>query len=193
MTNPTREKWDKIYSEGGEQHVPAVRVVEENLHLAPNSGRGLELACGRAANSFAFAERGLEMDAWDISPVVIELVNDNARKRGLAVHGEARDVVANPPESGLYDLVVASHFLERDMTSIIIDALKPGGLLFYQTFTQTKVSDTGPSKPEWRLADGELLTMFAPLIPLVYREEGLQGDITQGLRSEALLVAKKPE
>ena len=69
--------------------------------------------------------------------------------------------------------------------------LRPGGLLFYQTFTRTAVSDAGPQKDEWRLADGELLTMFAPLRPVVYREEGRIGALDRGFRDKALLVAVK--
>src|SRR3569623_483484 len=41
------------------------------------------------------------------------------------------------------------------------------------------------------LAERELLSMFAPLRPLVYREEGRVGDLAQGFRNKALLVAIK--
>ena len=191
MTNPTQEKWDRHYQKI--DRMPAMRVVAENLHLLPASGRGLELACGLAANAFLVAEQGIAMEAWDISPVAIDKVNANARKRGLAVTGKACDVMAEPPTPESYDLVVVTHFLERAMTAMIIDALKPGGLLFYQTYTRTKVSDGGPDRDEWRLADGELLTMFTPLQVLVYREEGRQGDLSRGFRNEALLVARKPQ
>jgi len=192
MTDPTREKWDKIYSQSNEQVVPAMRVVQENLHLLPASGVGLELACGLAANSFALAAAGLVMDAWDISPVAIEQVNRRAATEGVKLRGEVRDVVGHPPEAGHYDLVVVSHFLDRGIVPAIIDCLKPGGLVFYQTFTQTRVSAGGPSNMAFRLADNELLTLFGGFKVLVYREEGLQGDTARGFRNEALLVAQKP-
>ena len=192
MSDPTREKWDRIYSESREQVVPAMAVVRENLHLLPDSGAGLELACGLAANSFALAEAGFRMDAWDISPVAIEQVNQRAAQTGLHVRGEARDVVSHPPENAHYDLVVVSHFLDRSIIPAIISCLKPGGLVFYQTFTQTRVSEGGPSNMEFRLADNELLTLFAGFKVLVYREEGRQGDTGRGFRNEAMLVAQKP-
>lgn len=191
-SNPTQDKWNRIYSETDEQAVPALRVVAENLHLLPASGKGLELACGLAANSFAMAGRGLEMDAWDISDVAIEAVNQRAAQENISVKGEPRDVVANPPEGESYDVIVVTHFLDRGIAQTILDSLKPGGLLFYQTFTQTYVTLSGPKKADWRLADGELLSLFAPLRPLVYREEGLVGDTADGFRNEALLVAQKP-
>lgn len=192
MGNPTQEKWDKIYGDNCEPSDHASRVVAENLHLLPVSSRGLELACGLAANSFALAQNGIEMEAWDISSVAAERVNQMAAQRGVKVTASARDVVANPPAVGAYDVVVVSHFLDRTLIPAIIAALKPGGLLFYQTFTRTRIAEGGPKTDEWRLADGELLTLFAALRPLVYREEGLVGDIGKGFRNEALLVAQKP-
>ena len=190
MSDPIQEKWDKIYS-SGEQEKVASRVVLENLHLLPASGKGLELACGLAANSFAIAEHGIEMEAWDISPVAAQRVNEMATRRKIKVTANARDVVVNPPATGEYDVVVISHFLDRAIVPAIINALKPGGLLFYQTFTRTRVAEGGPKTDDWRLADGELLTLFSALRPLVYREEGVMGDVSKGFRNEALLVAQK--
>lgn len=192
MSDPTREKWDRIYSQSREQVVPAMAVVDENLHLLPESGTGLELACGLAANSFALAEAGLSMEAWDISPVAVEQVNRRAAELGLSVKGEACDVVSRPPEQGRYDLVVVSHFLDRSIVPAIKACLKPGGLVFYQTFTRTRVSEGGPGNPDFRLADNELLQLFDGFKVLVYREEGVQGNTAKGFRNEAMLVAQKP-
>ena len=50
-----------------------------------------------------------------------------------------------------------------------MEALKPQGLLFYQTFTHERVTDQGPSNPSYRLAPNELLELFAPLHVLVTR------------------------
>lgn len=191
MSNPTQEKWDTIYSRGSEMDVPAMRVIAENLHLLPSSGRGLELACGLAANSFALAAAGMQMDAWDISPVAVERVRQRAADRGLSVEAAARDVVEQPPNDEHYDLVVVSHFLDRSIMPAIKACLKPGGLVFYQTFTRTKVGQSGPSNSEFRLADGELLQLFSDFQTLVYREEGLVGNLMQGFRNEALLIAQK--
>ena len=191
MTNPTREKWDKIYSKSREQVAAATTVVRENLHLLPDSGVGLELACGLAANSFVLAGQGFKMDAWDISPVAVEQVNQRAAAEGISVSAVAHDVVEQPSEPAHYDLVVVSHFLDRSIIASIIDCLKPGGLVFYQTFSQTRVGESGPSNMAFRLADNELLSLFSGFKVLVYREEGLLGDTRKGFRNEAMLVAQK--
>jgi len=191
MSNPSSEKWDKIYSKNREQLATATAVVRENLHLLPESGLGLELACGLAANSFVLAGQGFKMDAWDISAVAVEQVNQRAATETANVSAVARDVVEHPPEQGHYDLVVVSHFLDRGIIPAIIRCLKPGGLVFYQTFSQSRVGNGGPSNMDFRLADNELLRLFAGFKVLVYREEGVQGDTSKGFRNEAMLVAQK--
>ncbi|MDZ7748090.1 MAG: hypothetical protein U5K43_03940 [Halofilum sp. (in: g-proteobacteria)] len=50
----------------------------------------------------------------------------------------------------------------------------------------------GPRREQFRLAEGELLSLFASLRVLVYREEGDAGDTGLGLRDEAQLVARRP-
>lgn len=191
MNDETRKKWDTIYSNRDGYDAKAAYVLTANRHLLPTSGRALEVACGRGANALWLAELGLEVDAWDISPVVIEQLNGKAKQRQLAIHGQARDVLSRPPENAQYDVVVVSHFLERSLFPLLKAALKPGGLLCYQTFTQVCVSDSGPGNKEYRLAENELLTLCQDLQIIVYREEGRVGDLTQGLRDVALVIAQK--
>jgi SAM-dependent methyltransferase len=186
----TQDKWDKHYREAGLPGAPAA-VLLDNVHLLPRRGTALDLACGLGANSLLLAECGLQTHAWDISPVAIEKLRAIAVERQLPIVAEVKDALRDPIPAVQFDVVVVAHYLERALTHAIIDALKVGGLLFYQTFTRTAVSVEGPQKDEWRLADGELLTMFTPLRPVVYREEGRIGDISQGWRNKALLVAVK--
>lgn len=187
----TREKWDSIYGKNRGLPVPPDRVLVENLHLLPREGTALELACGLGGNAVELARRGLETRAWDISPVAMGQLAEYARDQGLPLECEARDVVEQPPAENAYDVVVVCHFLDRAVVPHIIAALKTGGLLCYQTFTRTRVTDTGPGNPEFRLADNELLKLFASLRVLVYREEGRVGDLDEGFRDEAMLVGQK--
>ena len=186
----TQKRWDDRYRGMGLPGAPAT-VLLENAHLLPRHGTALDLACGLGANALLLAEQGLTTHAWDISPVAIDKLRHIADERGLPVIGEVKDALRDAIPPMRFDVVVVAHYLERALTRPLIDALKPGGLLFYQTFTATAVNNEGPERPEWRLADGELLTMFAPLRALVYREEGRVGDLERGFRNKALLVAVK--
>jgi tellurite methyltransferase len=82
-------------------------------------------------------------------------------------------------------------FFCRDIIPALIQALKPGGLVYYRTFIQQGVSDRGPQQMEFRLADQELLHLFSGLQVLFYREEGCVGNVQKGFRDEAMPVGRK--
>lgn len=187
-----RAKWDAIYNDKAQVPGAPSRVLAENRHLLPAAGEALELACGLAGNAVLLARHGLRTRAWDISAVAIERVAQYARAQGLPLECEARDLLQRPPAPASCDVIAVAHFLDRGLFPHILAALRPGGRLFYQTFTRTRVTGTGPGNPEFRLADNELLRLCAGLEILVYREEGLAGDLGQGLRDEAMIVARRP-
>ncbi len=188
----TQKKWDAIYQKRAEGEYTAVRVLQENRHLLPKDGSALELACGMAANAVFLAQYGLNTTAWDISAVVVERLKASPAMKKLAITFEARDIVQQPPAVASYDVIVVSYFLDRSLIPHIKRALKPAGLIFYQTFTQTYVNEGGPRSRDFRLADNELLQLFSDYQVLAYREEGRVGEHRQGYRDEALIVAQKP-
>ncbi|HKK04584.1 MAG TPA: methyltransferase domain-containing protein [Gammaproteobacteria bacterium] len=190
MSDDMRAKWDARYRDAGGRGAPAV-VLAGNAHLLPERGRALDMACGLGSNALLLAERGLTVEAWDLSPVAIDRLNADAAEQGLSLQGTVRDVVAEPPLPASFDVIVVAHFLERSLCPAISAALRPGGLLFYQTFTRARVTDTGPGNPAFRLERNELLHLFADLSLVVYREEARIGKLTQGFRDQAMLVAQK--
>jgi SAM-dependent methyltransferase len=185
-----KEKWNKRYRDAAGEG-QASRVLRENLHLLPGSGRALDLACGLGGNAVLLAQQGLKVDAWDIADVAIAALQDIALKRRLPLQAEVRDVEIQPAKTDTFDVIVVSYFLDRDIIPALVGALKPGGLIYYQTFTQQRVSDRGPRRAEFRLADQELLQLFSGLQVLFYREEGCVGDVQKGFRDEAMFIGRK--
>lgn len=186
MTNPDQGKWDARYQQT--EKIPrAAQVLTDNLHLLPTSGKALDLACGLGGNALLLARQGLSVEAWDISPVAIEKLAKQAE--GLSIHGKVVDITTEALRPNQFDVIVISYFLERDLATTLIEALRPNGLLFYQTFNQHQLG-RGPANPAYRLQDNELLHLFAPLSVRYYREDGLARE-SLGLADEALLVAQK--
>jgi 2-polyprenyl-3-methyl-5-hydroxy-6-metoxy-1,4-benzoquinol methylase len=186
-----REKWDNRHG-AEDKHPTLARVLQENLHLLPESGTALDLACGLGGNALALAEQGLDVTAWDLSPVAIQRLQRFSSQAGLSnLKAEVRDVEEQPPAPASFDVIVVSYYLERSLIPKLIEALKPGGLIFYQTFTAITVGEEGPSNPAFRLGDNELLDLFRPLKLRVYREENRLGDLQRGARDIALLVAER--
>lgn len=190
MNNPQIEKWNQRYAERQEANHPA-QVLIENKHLLPSQGKALELACGMGGNSLFLARQGLSVTALDFSSVAIEKLHRIAEQEQLDVTAKVMDLNNWSADTSRYDFIVVTGFYQVDLCCRIIEALAPGGLLCYQTFTRFKVREGGPSNPDFLLARGELLQQFAQLHPIVYREERDLGNLQSGLRNQAYLIAQK--
>ena len=186
-----REKWDRIYRQSQAAEPAPAEVLSENAHLLPGSGDALDLACGLGGNALFLARRGFSVSAWDISPVAIEALAVLAAGSGLTLAAQARDVESEPIPRQAFDVIVVSRFLCRELVQPIEDSLKPGGLLFYQTFIRDKPNPQGPGNPDYLLAENELLSLFKGMKVLLYREEGRVGDLRLGRRDEAYFVGQK--
>ncbi|MDH5301662.1 MAG: class I SAM-dependent methyltransferase [Gammaproteobacteria bacterium] len=187
-----QEKWDRIYTVEDISKAKPCALLAENIHLLPHQGTALDLACGLAGNALALIKHGLSAQAWDISPVVVAKLNHYASEHQLPLTAHSCDLTdAQLPES-TFDVIVISHYLQRPLAPAIVNALKPNGLLFYQTFVRdTTPGYSGPSNPDFLLEQGELLRLFAALRPVFYREEGTLGNHQLGQRNIAQLVAQK--
>lgn len=190
QTTAVQAKWDRIYTDSAPDSDPCW-VLQNNLHLLPATGRSLDLACGLGSNALCLAANGFDSYAWDISSVGLTQLKTRATALELNLTTEQRNVEKFPPQAASFDVIVVSQFLHRPSFTVLLDAIKPGGLLFYQTFHQHKLSDKGPSSSDYLLRNNELLQLCDSMTILFYREDGQSGDPEQGLRDCAYLVARK--
>ncbi len=163
--------WNKVYAEKSASDAVAASVLQMHIELLPKQGRALDYASGLGGNAQLLAAHGLQADAYDLSPVAMDKLRQYADETGLPVDTFVLDLEQSPlTESTTYDVIVVSYFLHRNSLRMLADLLKPGGLLFYQTFSGEPFEQCGPSRPEFRLARGELLEVFKDLQLLFYRE-----------------------
>ena len=195
MAVSDKDKWNARYQSkqlNGETKILTPAYILQKYHyLLPTQGIALDLASGLGANALFLAQHNLQSHAWDISSVAIEKLKAAAKSLDLNLHTEVRDVIAKPPENNSFDVIVVSHFLDRQTMPDIIAALRKNGLLFYQTFTKVQVQETGPSNEKYRLGKNELLNLCKDLDVIVYGEEGLIGNVESGFRNEVLFIGQR--
>ncbi len=185
------DKWDRGYSQKECATETACEVLSQNIHLLPLSGRALDVASGLGANAVLLAQNNLYVEAWDISSVAIDKINKFSELHRLKIKSTVRDIEKHPPAKNTFNVICVSNFLHRASFGCLIDSLEPGGLLYYQTFIVDKTIDVGPSNPDYLLMKNELLEFCRGMDVLVYREEGTQGNINNGWRNQAMIVARK--
>lgn len=197
MTETDRERWNRRYSERYAERaydfLPSRWLVEIEAHLKPphTEARALDLACGPGRNAVWLAERGWAVDAWDLSDVALSILVCEREER--AAHGfplpiDVRDVdldnAAIPPDS--YDLVLTMLFLDRRLWPGMAVALRPDGLLAFETFVDLPGGRTSEVSPDHLLRPGELRAAFEALglETVLYDEDGPRGT--------ARLLARRP-
>jgi tellurite methyltransferase len=165
-----REKWNQRYARepvAAFPDTPAEWLVEHRglLEGRATAGRALDLACGDGRNARFLAELGFEVDAVDISDVVIARLTSAAEARGLSVRPRVADL-ERPADLPVdhYDVIVNFNYLQRSLLGGLARALRPGGLLFFETFGRAQVDELGHDlRPEFVLGDNELLRAFGSL------------------------------
>jgi SAM-dependent methyltransferase len=151
--------------------------LTSNAHLLPRTGDALDVACGSGRNALWLADRGLRTTAVDRDADAIEALNVEAARLRLPLKAEVVDLESGhfrfTPDT--YDVIVVVHYLHRRLFPTILDALRPGGLLVYETFTRAQAARGRPTNPAFLLEPGELVMRVQPLEVVVSREGDYEG------------------
>lgn len=189
MSLEDRRRWDAKYAA---RDVPA--QVEPDAWLASCAkglpvGRALDLASGLGHNAVWLATRGWSVDAIDISPVGLQIAQQLAQRQAQHVGWIAADLEQFELPVSAYDLIAVFRFLDRVRLPAMIEAaLKPGGILVYETFTQRHFERFPDSirRRSFLLEAGELPRLFGSLNTVNYQE------LDSPQHSVAQLAARKP-
>ena len=179
MSQTSAQKWDQKYSETN-LHTPAnpCFVLRQHSHLLPFNGKALELACGLGGNARFLAQCGLKTQAWDISDNALTVLNNWASIHQLPIEPVITDLEQMILPYQQFDVIVVSRYLQRTLFTQLVSALKPSGLLIYQTFL-APVQDNAPNNPDFYVQSGELNQAWPNLTTLVYGEGWLFNENTQ--------------
>lgn len=151
------------------QNVPMPTSPSEILikNVKPSQGyRALDIACGSGRNTHYLAELGFEIDAVDISDYALSQINHTNK-----IHPIESDLTNYVISPNTYDLIININYLERKLFPSMIEGLKNGGILIFETFiTAHEPGYHNPSNPDFLLQSNELPTKFSTLKILFYEE-----------------------
>jgi SAM-dependent methyltransferase len=77
-----------------------------------------------------------------------------------------------PYTAASFDAVIVTHYLHRPLFDRLIEALRPGGVLIYETFMTGNAALGKPSNPDFLLQPGELLDRIGGRLTVVAFEQG---------------------
>jgi hypothetical protein len=146
---------------------PLVSEQLASLRSAAQRGPIVELACGRGRIACAVAAHDLAVVGIDRDAASLRELAATAREQALRVTPVRADLETGhglPLRPGRCGALLVFRYLHRPLAPAIAEALAPGGLLLYETFTiHQKDLPYGPSRPDFLLREGELPQLFAGL------------------------------
>ncbi|HEX4331385.1 MAG TPA: class I SAM-dependent methyltransferase [Usitatibacter sp.] len=180
---------------------PNAFLAAQRSRLKPGM-RALCIADGDGRNSVFLARQGLEVTAFDFSPVAVEKAKRLARDAGVNVDYRQSDILAWQWEPSRYDVIAAIFFQFLDpaqrakVFSGLEASLAPGGLLLLQGYRPEQIANAtgGPKDEENMYTEALLRESFRDLeiIHLASHDEVLtEGTAHRGISALIDLVARR--
>jgi len=199
-----RATWDKRYA--GNEYMFG---TAPNAFLASQAGllkpgqRALCVADGEGRNSVWLAQQGLQVSAFDISPVGVAKARQLATAQGVTVSHEVSDVAGWHWPDAAFDVVAAIfvQFADPELRAFMfrsmLRALVPGGLLLLQGYgpRQLEYKTGGPPELAHLYTADLLREAFAGCEIIHLREHDdilVEGSRHAGMSALVDLVARKP-
>ncbi len=123
--------------------------------LIPNSGHGVDIACGTGPVTLWLADRGLDVTALDVSGVAIDRVRSAAIDHDCTDQVDARVVDLDdglPDDLEGLDVIVCQRFRDPRLVPVIVERLRPGGVAIVTVLSSVGAVEPGP----FHAAAGEL-------------------------------------
>ena len=180
--------WDKKYET--EAYIfgkEPVEFLREHIDLLPR-GKALDIAMGEGRNAVFLAKNGFNVDGCDISEIAVKKALDLAKENNVKIHAFVADLETYKLPKDTYDVIACFYYLQRGLVPQMKEALKPGGMIIYETYTieNRELGFEGPKNKDYLLKPNELLNLFKDLKIIYYRELVLNNK-----KAVASLIAKK--
>jgi SAM-dependent methyltransferase len=177
----------------------AAALLVENLSLfaslaepGSQAPRVLDLACGNGRNGLLLASRGwrvcfADRDQEKLTGIASQAVFAESGSELWQVDLEVPGT--EPLADRQFDAIVVFNYLHRPLMPALRSALRPGGLLMYETFTEAQREFGRPRNPDFLLKAGELRSYFQDW-QILHSEETV---LSSPARAVARLIVRRPE
>ncbi len=156
----------------------------------------LDLACGMGRNGLFLVHHNVPVIFADNNEAHLQSVLQALESAGASAESSECWLVdfeaeveagRNPLVGKCFDAILVFNYLHRPLFPFIREAVRPGGLLVYETFTLDQKRFGRPSNPDFLLRHGELRQAFEGWEII----ESYEGNLANPQRAIARLIARK--
>lgn len=188
------------------QHSPLLdRKLDNNLSVlqrltTDKNAPVLDLACGGGRNGLYLIKNDIPVTFADVNGAALEqiklIVNRaSAEQQTLAQYWQVdfEQVGAIPLPEHAFAGVMVFRYLHRPLFEQLKNAIKPGGIIIYETFTEQQAQFGRPKNPDFLLKSAELLELFVGW-EILHSFEGVVSvsEHSNTVQAIAQIVAVKP-
>lgn len=166
---------------------PASPWVVRWSHLLPPSAQVLDIACGAGRHMKWFNDLGHQVTGIDRSPEALSEASAYGTVVLVDIENDPWPVIKEQKPQQFQALVV-TNYLWRPLFPVMADCIAPGGFLIYETFSDGNETVGKPSRPDFLLKPGELLTSFPGFRTIAF-EDGFLADPPRFVQR---IVAQRP-
>ena len=167
-------------------HSPLLTGQLQELQRVAKVGPVLDLACGGGRNGLHLIANRIPVTFADRSSQALQQVKDALAesnfggKRQLADFWQVDFEQENIPVlvRNRFSAVLVFRYLHRPLMAQIMQTVKPGGVIIYETFTVDQPRYGRPTNPDYLLRHNELLQHFPDWRVLHHYEGLIQSDST---------------
>ncbi len=161
----------------------------------------LDLACGSGRNGLFLIANDTPVMLADINSEALERVKQSlnsltAEQQKLAQYWQEdfEQVGTTPLQGKSFSAVIVFRYLHRPLFDQIKTAIKPGGMIIYETFTEQQAQFGRPKHPDYLLRSGELVELFSDW-KILHSFDGVVSASTNDDSKQAIaqIVAIKPD
>ncbi len=185
-------RWNTRYS--NEKYVwenyPPKQLLLDYESLLPSGGLVLDAASGLGATGRYLSRKGFQVISLDISINGLRMAQEKYQDIGLPFHGAVFDLSTPWLPEDHFCVILNFCFLERGALWEYQKSLKPGGLLFFESFVKDR-EDINYSNHY--LEKGELPAAFKGFDVIHYGQIDWMSHHSSSHRKVDQLVARKPK
>lgn len=164
------------------------------LRAAADLGPVLDLACGGGRNGLYLTQQDLPVVFADrrkeaLAQVADEPGGDKALRLWQVDLETGED---NPLAGAQFGAILVFRYLHRPLMPAIAEAIAPGGVVMYETFTVDQPRHGRPTNPDFLLRHGELPGYFPDWEQLHHFEGEAVNPASENVQAFAQLIARKP-
>ena len=183
-------------------HSPLLEKHIQQLQKISRQAPILDLACGNGRNGLYLMQQNIPLVFADVNESALEHVKNALTNYQLSdikvpaefwrVDFEQENITSLVDKS--FSVIMVFRYLHRPLFEQIKAAIKPGGMIIYETFTEQQVQFGRPKNPDFLLKSAELAQLFSGW-KIVHSFEGVVNTSVNGEAKQAIaqIVAIKPE